>query len=240
MLLQARVAAQASLELGGGVYNWNMQPSDEDSRPDELSRTPGPGWSLSLIYRQRPDSSFVGLMFGLLHERREVDVDFAYGGLGGGSSGREYVRMNTTCFMAGLNVRLSKNGGHWLRPALAARVANQNVASGYVDHWSMDHSNDGTDIYRNKKGAGYAAPLFFGIGWGIVAHIGDRWLIDVEPNASVSVPLPAFVHEPSLGSSQYQAGVRMAFGLVAPRLFGPGVRTALRKDRERRLAPGDR
>ncbi|MFZ1687204.1 MAG: hypothetical protein WAU70_07275 [Flavobacteriales bacterium] len=220
-----------------------MQPSDEDSRPDELSQTPGPGWSLSLIYRSRTDSNRVGLMFGLVHERREFDVDFAGGGLGGGSYGNEYVRLNTAYIIIGLNVRLSERGAHWLRPTLALRSWSRGLASGWSQGWSIV---TGPGIpgyprieYRDEERAGYAAPIFAGLGWGITGHLGDRWLIDVEPNASISVPLPAFVHESALGTNQYQIGVRMAFGLTVPRLFGPRLRAAFRKDREQRIAPAD-
>lgn len=240
MLLQARVAAQASLELGGGVYNWNMQPSDEESRPDELSRTPGPGWSLSLTYRSRPDSNRVGLMLGLVHERREFDVDFSSGGLGGGSYGNEYVRLNTAYIVVGLNVRLSERAGHWLRPTLGVRIWNQGLASGWSQSWSIV---SGPGIpgyarkeYRNEERVGYAAPMLFGVGWGITVRPCPRWLIDVEPNASMSLVLR---DDAPFGHKQYQVGIRLAFGLSVPRLFGPGLRGALRKDRERRLSPGD-
>jgi hypothetical protein len=227
--------AQASLEIGGGAYSWFINASDDDGTPDKLSRTPGPGWALSLIYRHRPKNKYVGLMLGLIHERREFDVDFADGGLGGGLYGSEYVRMNTTYLIAGLNVRLGESGGHWLRPTFAACVANQNVASGYFKQWSFFSGYDyETQFYSDEKGAEYAAPLFLGVGWGVTFRFSDQWFIDLEPNVGFSHSLRRPNEDVPFGHVQYQGGIRVSFGVSVPKLFGPRIGEALRKDRELR------
>ena len=227
--------AQASLEIGGGGFCWFIGASDDDGTPDRLSRTPGPGWSLSLTYRHRPLNKHVGLMLGLIHERREFDVDFADGGKGGGSYGREYVRMNTTYLMFGLNVRLGETGGHWLRPTFAACVANQNVASGYLKQWSFFSGYDyEPQFYSNEKGDEYAAPLFVGIGWGTTLRLNERLFLNVEPNVAFSRSMRRPNEDVTFGHLQYQGGIRMSFGLTVPKLFSPRIGEALRKDREQR------
>lgn len=220
--------AQLSLDASGGVFSWSIGGSGDDAYEDELVQEPGPAWAVGLNCNNRPDSAWVGLGFGLRYERREFDVAYSNGGLGGGTRGEEYVRLGSLYINLGLNIKLHPNQRWWARPSMAVLCHNEGVASGSSRSWSMGANPTYSD-YTGKYTREYGAPFFLSFEAEHLQPFGPHWFVACRGFAGQSFSLrPGYT---PFGRFQYQIGAGLALGLQ----LGGGIPEALRRDREARM-----
>lgn len=219
--------AQLSLDASGGAFSWSIGGSGDDGYEDELVQEPGPAWAVGLNCNNRPDSAWVGLGFGLRYERREFDVAYGNGGLGGGTYGQEYVQLGSLYLNLGLNIKLHPNQRWWARPSVALLCVNEGVASGWSQSWSMNGSG-APAVYKDKYINEYGAPFFMSFELEHLQPLGPLGFIAYRGFAGQSFSLrPDYA---PYGRFQYQLGVGLAFGVH----LGNGLLLALQRDRAAR------
>lgn len=224
----AVVNAQLSVDVSGSAFDWSIGGHGDDAYADGLVRHPGPAWAAGLNVVDRPDSSWVGLAFGLRYERREFDVDFASGGLGAGLYGEEYVRLGSLYIQAGLNFKLHPNGRWWAKPSLAVLCFNEGFSSGWSRSWSMGGYSTYAE-YSDKYTRDYGAPIFMAFELEHLHPLGPRWFMAYRVFAAQSFSLrPNYM---PFGRLQYQLGAGIGIGLR----LGEGLLLALKRDREARM-----
>ncbi|QQR85333.1 MAG: hypothetical protein IPJ76_12010 [Flavobacteriales bacterium] len=219
-------SAQLSLDASAGVFSWSIGGSG-DRYEDELVQEPGPAWAVGLNCNNRPDSAWVGLGFGMRYERREFDVAYGNGGLGGGTRGEEYVRLGSLYINLGLNVKIHSNRRWWARPSMAVLCVNEGVASGWSRSWSMN-GGGASAVYKDKYINEYGAPFFLSFELEHLQPLGPLWFIAYCAFAAQSFSLRPD-HAP-YGRFQYQLGTGLTVGVQ----LGDGLDLALMRDREAR------
>lgn len=223
--------AQLSVDLSGSVFDWSIGGHGDDAYGEGLVRHPGPAWAVGLNVVDRPDSAWVGLAFGLRHERREFDVVYGDGGLGGGTRGEEYVRLGSLYINLGLNIKLHPNGRWWARPSLAVLCFNEGLSSGWSRSWSMGGNSSDAE-YSDRYIRDYGAPIFLAFEVEHLQRLGRLWFVAYRAFAAQSLSLrPDYV---PFGRLQYQLGLGLGIGVR----IGDGLLMALRRDRDARNRPG--
>lgn len=220
--------AQLSLDASGGVFSWSIGGSGDDAYEDELVQEPGPAWAVGLNCYHRPDSAWVGLGIGLRYERREFDVAYGDGGLGGGTWGEEYVRLGSLYIQAGLNIKFHQNGRWWAKPSLAVLCFNEGLSSGWSRSWSIGGNSTYAE-YSGRLTGDYGAPIFLAFELEHLHPLGPNWFMAYRAFAAQSFSLrPNYM---PFGRLQYQLGVGIGVGLR----LGDGLLLALKRDREARI-----
>lgn len=223
--------AQLTVDVSGNVFDWSIGGSGEDGYADRLIREPGPAWALGLHCTHRPDSEWVGLAFGLRYERREFDVAFRSGGLGGGVNGEEYVRLGSLYISTAVNIKLHPNGRWWAQPGIAVLCFNEGLASGWKQSWGYMASSSTTE-YRGKYTREHGAPFFTSFRFEHLQPLGGNWFVTYQAFAGQSFSLRRSTAP--FGAWQYQLGVGVGFSFRFGDAWLDRVGEAVRQDREAR------